>query len=857
MVFECPRCGANLKITNIEFSSRYFILCESCKLAHIIDAGVRDKLIAYYLFEEDYYRGVVKELNELRDRLVADGLIRDTKEIEEMISKYKLTVHDLPKVVREILFSNKDYIAYYKLFEESEGEYGCKVEDLEIYDGLKEALKDMGIQRLYKFQEQAIKEILNGNDVVIVAPTGNGKTEAFAIPIMHKLFEEKKVDFYPLITPKRTGIKALFIYPTKSLSRDQLLKLKHYGSYAGVKVDVFDGDTGQSERIQIYREPPDILVTNFDILNYHLSHHTELYDRLRSVRYVVVDELHEYVGAFGSNVYFILKRLQRICGRVQLIGSSATIANPKEFAEALFDRPVKLIECKKGKRGRMHFIMIYPSLRSHYATISDVVKKLVNSKYKTLIFSNSHSEAETIKQVLDSVGVKCHVHRAGLRKEIRRRTEIQFRKGDLMAISATSTLELGIDIGDLDAVITLPIGLARFLQRSGRAGRKGQEAVSILALRNGDPISSFYKRNPEKYFTYLEPIYIEPRNPIVAKYQLTAAALDKPINENEFAEYRDLIEELVKDGFLYMKNGLYYASAKARRVIRKYNIRGIGDIVRIYHNGKLIGERELPMALRELFPGAIYLHGGLKYRSKSLKILRAGLGISEVENLPKDYPYKTDSLRYALPEIIEVIDRKKVYNIEVLYCKLLMKEVVDGYLLKNIYTGEVEGRYNLDEPIEYSFKTLGLAFKAPYPTKSLDEYDIEEFEAVAGAFHAVEHVLIESSDIYTGSGTREIGGVSMGVSGVIFAYDGCPGGSGATLLLYRNLEDAFRRAYEIVKNCECNRVDGCPNCTYSYQCGNNNRPLFRPGAIEILKLILEGVETKIEGKEYIGEKSFI
>lgn len=857
MSFECPGCGEKLKISNIEYTTKYYISCDKCKIAYLLDASVRDRMVAYYLFLEAYDKGLVKDIKDIRKQLISEGLLRGEDEIISMVKAEGLNYSDLPEIVRNILNTDKDFIAIYKYFEATDGEYGRNVDEINVHNGLKRALKEAGIYKLYKFQDEAINKILSRKDVVIVAPTGNGKTEAFTIPIMNMIAEEKTGRFYPLITNVKKGIKALFIYPTKSLSRDQLLKIRRMGSYVGITVDVFDGDTGSSEREKIYNEPPDILITNFDILHYHLSHKTELSVLLKNIKYVVVDELHEYTGAFGSNVYFILKRLERMSGPYQVIGSSATIANPKQFAEALFGRSVEVVECKRGRRGPMHFIMIYPSLRSHHSTIAEIVTNLVKAGFKTLIFSNSHVEAEIIKQILDSMKTRCHVHRAGLSKKFRRRVEAEFRSRKLMAISATSTLELGIDIGDLDAIVSLPIGLARFLQRSGRAGRKGQESISILALRYGDPISSYYRRNPEKYFSYLEPIYVEPKNPVVAKYQLIAASLDKPIQAGEFTEYKHILNELVNENILYIKNNIYYPRPIAKRIVKRYNIRGIGDIVRIYLGNKIIGERELPMALRELFPGAVYLHGGYKYQSKSLKIIKSGLGMSIIEPLPRDYKYKTDALRYAYPEILEIIEDKTVYAIQVIYCRLGIREVVEGYILKNIYSGEMEGKYILEQPIEYSFETFGIVFKCPQPSESFKGYDIEELDAIAGTYHAVEHIIIESSDIYTGSGAREIGGISMGLSGIIFAYDGCPGGSGATLLLYKNLEDAFKKAYEIVKGCGCDRVDGCPNCTYSYQCGNNNRPLFRPGAIEALKKLIKGVKTRVAVEEFAGERPYI
>ncbi|MEM2137232.1 MAG: DEAD/DEAH box helicase, partial [Candidatus Methanomethylicia archaeon] len=711
------------------------------------------------------------------------------------------------------------------------------------------------INRLYRFQEEAIKRILNGEDVVIVAPTGSGKTEAFAIPIIQLIASSRDERFYPLIPQGSKVLRALFIYPTKSLSRDQLLKLKRLASPSGVSIRIFDGDTSRSEREEIYSSPPDILMTNFDIIHYHLSHRTPLSLHFKSVKFIVVDELHSYVGAFGANVHWILKRLRRICSDVQFIGSSATISNPGEFAEKLFDRKVNVVE-GFGRRGGINFIMIYPSIRSHYSAIGDIVSRMAKHHYKTLIFSNSHMEAEVIKQILDVEGVRSYVHRAGLPKDYRVKVEEEFRSGGLLAVSATSTLELGIDIGDLDCVITLPIGLARFMHRIGRAGRRGQEAIAILMLRENDPISAYYKRNPEKFFERLEPIYVEPRNPVVAKYQLMAACMDKPLYKGEFQDFKDVLDELVSEGLLIVRGDRHHPTQNARKILRRYNIRGVGSVVDIYFEGKRIGEREFPMALSELFPGAVYLHGGKKYSSKTFKMVRSGYGYVELERLPDNYEYKTDAKRTAHPEILEVLEKSKSYGVEALYCKLRIREIVDGYYLRNIYGGEIIDEYYLEEPLEYSYETYGFVFKAPKPAK-IPETAKNPIEALSGSYHALEHVLIESSDIFTGSGSSEIGGVAMGNSGVIFVYDGVLGGSGASQLLYMNLSEAFNKCYDILKFCGCDNVDGCPNCTYSYRCGNNNKPLNKLGAMEVLEMIFSGFETKVFVDEYVSEKPIL
>jgi DEAD/DEAH box helicase domain-containing protein len=817
----------------------------------LVDAGFRDKILAYYTFLDNYRAGKISDFKGLIPELISLGLLRDPNEIRGMISKCGLSVESLPEVVRDILFSLSDYVALYRFIEPPKVEYGCSVDELNVNDRLKNALKSYGINRLYRFQEEAIKRILNGEDIVIVAPTGSGKTECFAIPIIHLIASSRDRRFYPLVPEGLRVLRALFIYPTKSLSRDQLLKIRRLATPLGVTVRIFDGDTSTSEREEIYNNPPDILMTNFDIIHHHLSHRTPLSNHFKSVRYIVVDELHSYVGAFGANVHWILKRLQRVCGYTQMIGCSATISNPGEFASMLFDRSVGVVE-GSGRRGGFHFIMLYPSIRSFYSAIGDVVSKLVKYGYKTIVFSNSHVEAEVVKQVLDDRNVKSYVHRAGLPKSYRVKVEEDFRSGRIMVVSATPTLELGIDVGDVDCVITSPIGLARFMHRIGRAGRRGQEAIAILMLRGGDPISAYYKRNPEKYFTYLEPIYVEPRNLMVARNQLIAACMDKPLSSDEFKGWADVLKSLVDEGFLSVRGKRYHATMEGRRILRKYNIRGAGGRVEIYFNGKIIGERELPIALSELFPGAVYLHAGLKFRSKNFKI-SGNYGYVEVERLPDDFQYRTDAKRTAYPEIIEVVEGGGAYGIEALYCRLRIREIVEGYYLRDIFSGEIISENSLVEPLEYSYETYGFVFKAPEPTTHSNSYK-DYLEFLAGSFHAVEHVLIESSDMFTGSGSGEIGGISMGSSGVIFVYDGVLGGSGASLLLFKNLAEAFSKSYEILRSCDCNSVDGCPNCTYSYRCGNNNKPLNRVGAIEVFKLILSGAKTRVREEDYVAFK---
>ena len=205
---------------------------------------------------------------------------------------------------------------------------------------------------------------------------------------------------------------------------------------------------------------------------------------------------------------------------------------------------------------------------------------------------------------------------------------------------------------------------------------------------------------------------------------------------------------------------------------------------------------------------------------------------------------------------MNVIDEKKVFGLTVQYCDLEIIENVVGYTIEDIYTSELINQKVLDPPIEYTFKTKGFVFRLPKPKNVItDCSEIPCDEILMGAFHAVEHVLIESSSMLTGGGSSEIGGISMGDSGVVFVYDGAKGGSGLSKLLYDKLSEGIQRSLEILIGCSCTSIDGCPRCTYSYQCGNNNQPLHKMGAIETLQLVVKGIQTKVTG--YDTEKSFI
>jgi DEAD/DEAH box helicase domain-containing protein len=640
----------------------------------------------------------------------------------------------------------------------------------------------------------------------------------------------------------------------------------------GVTSAVFDGDTKRAERQRITDNPPDILITNPDMIHWHLRDpRSKVRSLIDNVQFIVFDEIHTYTGAFGSNVHFIILRLRRILGDIQLIGASATIPNAGSFSSKLFNAPVNVVECKQGRRGRIHFVMMYPAIRSDTSMIVDIISDLVMDGYKTLAFANSHKKAEAINILAQESDLYSAIHRGGLPKSYRLLVEKSFKNDELDVVVSTPTLELGIDIGNLDAVVSTLVNFTRLTQRIGRAGRKGQDSIAIVALRSDDPISEYYTKYPDTYFTDFELAYVEPQNEIVAYYQLLSATMDRPVHNSEFPSYATTIAKLRREGLLQLtKKGEFITPVKeATRKLQSYNIRGTGDVVVIKRGKIVLGERGMPLAARELHPGAIYLSAGRKYSSQYFKF-KGRTGVAQLDVVPQDLNHRTTAFVNATPQILEIYETRNACSIDVAYCKLRITERTTGYLVRDIFTGELLEEHTLSQPIIYTYDTRGFVFESPRPDKAIEQTIVNEFahlkeeertslanKLLTGAFHALEHVVIESSNMFTGGGSREIGGISLGTSGVVVIHDGTPGGSGLSKLLFNRLEDAISRSHTILKQCKCNTIDGCPKCTFSYQCGNNNRPLFKKGGEYSLAQILEGYKTKIVKRDYDEYESYI
>jgi DEAD/DEAH box helicase domain-containing protein len=852
--YRCPKCNdVNSINVNKIYNGRLMFACSKCSICGIVPS-MAEQDEAYLEFLSMYDIGHVDKVQDLESVIEQERLVRPLSEIKELIRKNDAVGN---KLLENVLKSKRDYIVDFIILEEPEPEVGREFKFLNFDEGIVTSLYQRNIQRLYKFQEESILQILEGRDVVIVAPTASGKTEAFCIPIVQRISVEAAhfSSLRPETKLNRRKVFAVFVYPTKALARDQLPKIMQIAGSVGLHVGIFDGDTSKSERELITRELiPEIIITNFDVIHYHLLHRTRFSRLLRTCKFLVVDEAHVYTGVFGANVHYIIKRLERMTSsatkqKLQIIAASATLSNAHEFCSSLFGRDLSIIY-GKGRKGKINLVIIFPSLHSQRSLMLEILKRLITMNHKTIAFSKSHLGSELLAFYSNKQGNHIRVHRAGLLPSERKSVEDLFRNNKMLAISATPTLELGIDIGDVDAIISDIVPVNRLIQRLGRAARNGQEGYAFLALGN-DPISQYYKLHPEDYLQDQEIAYTDPTNSFVEEYQVLAMACDKPISMNESSPLWNTLQKLISVGLLQVSRGKFVPEFnKAMNVLWNFSIRGIGSRVDIIFNEKKIGERQMPQAIEELHDQAIYFLAGKRYKVVKLYLedpdnKQEKGSYAKVAAIPGDYPYYTKAIVDEWPTILEVHEQKTVFGIEVRYCSLEILKKVSGY--SNIELGKevTQGtRIYLESPLEFKFITKGLVFRAPKPKNVVESTMDDDYLEMSG-YHATEHVIIEGSIMITGGSSQDMGGISIGSTGLIFIYDGSIGGNGASRTLYEKLDKAMIRAQRVLSECPCRNESGCPRCTFSYKCGNNNEYLHKNAGLEILNNIIAGEKTII------------
>lgn len=708
--------------------------------------------------------------------------------------------------------------------EENEGDL-VNIDFLPQY--VKEKLLKRGIKKLYKYQKEAYDLIKNGNSIAIISPTATGKTLAFHLPI------------YELI---KNGGRAIYVYPTKALTRDQERQTLELTEE--INSGIYDGDTDLSSRKRI-RENSQIIFTNPEMIHYSiLPYHTNWSRFISRLSCVVFDEAHIYHGVFGSNISSLIKRMKRVFKfyekEVPFIFSSATVGNPEEFFENLYGEKIKIVKGEDTPRRKKKYIFLKTSdERSILTEAMWITELLIESDYRGIAFMRSRKGVELLFRYLreklnEKLSRKILPYRAGYSKEKRREIEKKLLLGDINFVISTNALELGIDIGDLDVslIVGYPGTISSFLQESGRAGRK-REGYAIF-IADKDPLNEYILNHPEEIFEKgSENLIIDPENPNLLKKHILCASYEIPIHKGDDFYKKNECEILKKENKLKEIDGRYIPNVL--NFPHKYvTLRSFeeDDFVLYDENGKEIERIDERRAYTEAHPGAVYYFEGDSYTVSDIDIRNKEIFLTK-----KDVDYYTQSLEIVSTKIIKTIENKKEKMLQIFYGDLEVTSQIYGYQKRRHFTNDLISEEPLDLP-KMIFETKGFWFNI---NEEIKREILKSGLDFNGAIHALEHLLIGIFPLIAICDRRDLGGLSHPIhpdtdKPTIFIYDAYPGGIGFSKKGFDYIEKLLSYGYDVIKNCKCE--EGCPSCIYSPKCGNKNKPLDKKGAILILEKIL-------------------
>jgi len=721
--------------------------------------------------------------------------------------------------------------------------------DNPLHSDLQACLKSLGILALYSHQAKALNAILAGKNVIIATPSASGKTLCYHLATLDALLHDR-------------NSRALYIFPTKALAQDQLRSLKQILSetkelsqfLSRGAVATFDGDTPQNERATI-RKRANIVLTNPDMLHLGILPNHQSWSRLfRNLKYIVIDETHIYRGVFGSHVANVLRRLRRLCSTYgsnpQFICCSATIANPQEHAQNIVGLPFESVVEDGSPHGQKYFTFWNPpvideaktSRRSSNSEAAFLLGELVQKEVRSLAFAGTRKLTELIyiytkEQLPPSLRNKISPYRAGYLPEDRRRIERQFFDGELLGLVATTALELGINIGDLDATVLTgyPGSIASAWQQAGRSGRSTHSSLSFLIAQE-NPLDQYLMRNPDFFFgKNFDNAIINPVNPYILKPHLLCAAWEKSLEEEDaefFGETGALLAELEQEGRLRKRQGKYYLSPSITYPAQDINIRttsGQNYAVIDGREGCLLETVEASVAFFQVHPGAIYLHQGESYLIKELDLARH---IAWAE--PKSVDYYTQTMEIDDIRVTKMLEKKDGRTVEVYFGDVEVTNIVVGFKRKRQFTEEVISEEPLDLPAQ-NFPTKALWFDLP--RKAIDSIAGAGLD-FHGGLHACEHAAIGILPLFALCDRNDIGGVSTSfhpdtAKAQIFIYDAHPGGIGIAEKGFEMIMELWQATLKAVEECPC--AEGCPSCVQSPKCGNNNQPLDKEAAIVLLE----------------------
>ncbi|MEX1006190.1 MAG: DEAD/DEAH box helicase [Acidimicrobiia bacterium] len=704
-------------------------------------------------------------------------------------------------------------------------------------------LAEKGITELYRHQVRAIDHVRNGRHTVVVAGTASGKTLAYLVPIVET----------QLTDPKAT---ALLLFPTKALAHDQLRRFTDLG-IPEVAAEAYDGDTDLDSRARVRRRA-NVVLTNPDMLHIGiLGSHDRWADFFHRLEYVVVDEMHTLRGIFGTHVALILRRLRRIAAHYgsspTFVLGSATIGNPGELGHALTGLDVEVVDEDTSPTGARTVAMWNPPVleedsnrrRSSLGEATDLFLDLVRRDERTIVFARSRKATELLyrsahERLPTTARDRIAAYRGGYLPAQRRAVEARLFSGQLTGIVTTTALELGIDVGGLDAAVlsSFPGTISGFRQQAGRAGRARDE--SLVALVGGeDALDQYFMNHPHELFTRPpESAVINPSNPMILEAHTACAANELPLTPEDREILGDGMEEaanrLTQQGHLRLRDGKLFW-ARRQRPASQIDIRASGGPT--YHvSGPegLLGTLDEERALRDGHEGAVYLHQGETFVVNTLDLVRR-----EIRVAPAQINYYTQPSTEKILEIIDEERADRLGPVRHALGRLRVETLVVGYRKLRLGTREVLETVELDLPSTV-FETQGIWFSIPESV--LDDAGIDARSA-PGALHAAEHAAIALMPLMAICDRWDIGGLSTPwhpqLGGpTIFIYEAYAGGAGISPVAYDAGVEHLTATRDAIRDCPC--LDGCPSCVQSPKCGNGNDPLDKAGAVRLLDAIASG-----------------
>ena len=688
---------------------------------------------------------------------------------------------------------------------------------------------------LYEHQRKAWDVAARGEHLILATGTASGKSLAFNLPVLDAIAREPKE-------------RALYLYPTKALAQDQARALAELRA-PNVRAAIYDGDTPGERRWQI-RRWANVILTNPDMLHVGvLPHHDRWADVLHNLRYIVIDEAHVYRGVFGSHVGNVLRRLRRLAGvygaNPQLLFASATIANPGELAAALGGIDATVVDHDAAPRAERTIALWNPELldaelglrASPLGEASRLMAALVSRRLRTICFAKSRKAAElihkfTVDRVDTATGARLAPYRAGYTPAQRRDIERRLVEGELLGVSATDALELGIDIGLLDCAISVgfPGTVASLRQQWGRAGRRGHGLAVLIASE--DALDQYFMREPEMLLDRrVEAAILDHANPRVLDGHVRAAAFEAPVDDadrstlgDEALERAALLPELKHTKSGYVWAGKDYPAGR-------FGLRSTTpDTFAVVEaqSGTVLGIVERERAYSTVHEGAIYLHLGESYLVRELDLQARTAVVT-----PYNGDYYTQAKKETNTAIEETLRTERRCGLDLSFGRVSVTERVIAYQKKSIRDQSTLETVDLDLP-ETSFETEAIWY-LPEPGQ-LD--GLEKMPTLLGTLHAAEHSMIALLPLWAMCDRWDIGGLSTNIHfqtnrPTVFIYDGHSGGVGITERGFNSFEGWVEDTARMLEGCPC--ADGCPSCVQSPKCGNLNEMLDKAGALTFLR----------------------